>query len=445
MRKKILKKSVTEEVSLRLSLIDQYIQYITENPLKIATAGIFAFGCIFLLIFFLRIGFMPDVNAESIVAVVYAISVFGIFVAIYSAFLTVLPGLCLSHLRGHATFVSSKHILILSFSAAIVCFIFIFLLIYEAQQWIAFSLALVTFFILMGGFFLKNIEAASENKLLRVDIVNSGGIKALHNKELADCVWLLGMWFSMALLLLLPLLFIYYIGLRDYLRNHSDEYTILSFLIILVVLSLANAGIASLKPSKGLVLAYIFGPALVFLVLIFTSNFSVFSVVAIRALGQGEINAARVTVTGRTCNEIYQTLGQAVCTHVPDEAFTAICPVMIRSRIGEQVVLEFAPMTIETKEGISSILWITSNKSSAANGDKKSSQKLIRRVIIDKSKILSWQPLENFGEAPDNMLLTAQPLSVASFTGLSPQSKSGTTHVEGQKLQQQLLTRCGEI
>ena len=194
------------------------------------------------------------------------------------------------------------------------------------------------------------------------------------------------------------------------------------------------------------------------LVLSATGNFSVFSVIAVQLLGVGEINAARVVVSGKGCQEVNEALGQRVCMDRGDDKATSICPVTIRARIGSQVVLEFAPLVVHTDEAtrMKSVLWAASVREDGATQERK----LVRRVIIDKARVLGWQPLPGLGEhqvvvpplsgpeqAPMAPTLMASGLFLSPMSGpdqriegyLAPDMAGKPDPVIGQAL----LARCG--
>ena len=198
--------------------------------------------------------------------------------------------------------------------------------------------------------------------------------------------WSLVMIFVLVILLAISLLFIGIIGLSGEIRDASINQAVFMLVLMVIAISMSAVIIAEVQN-----ISFILAPFLLLLTLVTTGNSSVFSFFAVRALGQGEIRAARIVISGKTCREISQTLGQRVCIYVANEEATAICPVMIRSRIGSQVLLEFAPLTMGANEN--RLYWaLTRGKTGGEKGVK-----LTHRVVIDKAKLLSWQPLQGFG------------------------------------------------
>jgi hypothetical protein len=189
-------------------------------------------------------------------------------------------------------------------------------------------------------------------------------------------------------LLMISLLFIVVIGMGGDIRTASNTqaaFQLIPLGLLIAVSALAIGLSTSADKNK---MAFIFAPTLLFLILIATGSFSSIPAMAMRALGQGEISAARIAVTGKVCREITQTLGQRVCAEAEESDVVAICPVMIKSRIGSQVVLEFAPVVVDPSPA-QTLYWATTRNMTA----NSPGQALSRRVILDKAKMLSWQPL----------------------------------------------------
>lgn len=65
--------------------------YIKENPIKSIITIILSISGISLLIFFLNIGFMPDISFESVSLVFYAISILSIIIFLFLIYLLATP------------------------------------------------------------------------------------------------------------------------------------------------------------------------------------------------------------------------------------------------------------------------------------------------------------------------------------------------------------------
>jgi hypothetical protein len=164
-------------------------------------------------------------------------------------------------------------------------------------------------------------------------------------------------------------------------------------------------------------LSIVMGGIVFYYALSATGSFSAIPAIVVRVLSLGDISAARLVVSGDACNQINGAVGQQVCASDSSGAST-ICPVIIRSRIGSDVVLEFAELAAEkidhkpverkmlgkvrdlAPQGTGRVnadhrfFWITTD--GAVDG--KSGVKISRRVILEKSNISAWRPLTSIFE-----------------------------------------------
>jgi hypothetical protein len=193
----------------------------------------------------------------------------------------------------------------------------------------------------------------------------------------------------------MSLIFIGLVGASGDIRSASNTHAATQLLLLTVVIAFSAAVIGAVRSSDTVKVSAILAPGLLFLVLNFTGSFTAIPAMAMRVLGQGEIGAARIVVSGKTCREINETLGQRVCDEEAKEDATAVCPAMIKSRIGSQMVLDFAPIAMDVSDiNKPQLVWVTSEKKMS----EQAGPSIVRRVILDKAKIISWQPLRTLGE-----------------------------------------------
>jgi hypothetical protein len=80
-----------------------------------------------------------------------------------------------------------------------------------------------------------------------------------------------------------------------------------------------------------------------------------------------------------------------VCEGGHDDEVATICPVVLRSRMGSQVVLEFAPMAVvDEKE---KDLWVRWQNAPAASTPESSSPIRFERVVLSKDQVKTWKAL----------------------------------------------------
>ncbi len=361
---------------------ERLLNYLLDNPLKSLSMGTLVVGGLLLLMYFIRIGFMPDVNIESVTSLLYAVALLGLFIGAFTAVMLVMPGMLLRMARSFCKAAVGVHLLAVSVAFGLL--------------W---AIALLNLFGLLSGLWAWIWATVVWLVLPAVGVWRSPLSTGTRG---AVWVWSLLVIALLALLFFVPVSFVFLIGLSGDI-NHAPTGQAVLLLISLVICVATSAWVLGTAQDKQMVgvVAYL-GPTLLFLVLSITGNFTVFSKMAVTLLGAGEINAARVVVTGKGCQEVNEALGQRVCKDVGDEKATAICPVTIRSRIGSQVVLEFAPLAaVPPASGAASgtapsVMWATAVKEPGKSSDKGLS--LVRRVIMDKSKLLSWRPLTGWPE-----------------------------------------------
>lgn len=384
-------------------------QYFLENPIKTFSAITLFWGCLLTLLFFLRIGHMPDIDMESAASLLYAIALLGSFFAAYTMLIMVTPGLFLAAAIHKTKEVSLLHLLCITTGASLPWF----LMLLNSFKKISNSFTLYSIFLITLLSPLVGLLFSIILKKTDIQIENDDHKKnRLSPKEnpVKIYLWSLGVLIVIGVTLSVPLFFIILIGMNGNFRTTSNGDAIFIATLLVVLIATSAAMIGGVKPSNTTKAAIVFAPLLLFIVLASTGSFSFFSVLAVKALGQGEIGAARITVTGKTCHEINETLGQRVCITSDGEEATPICPVMIKSRIGSQVVLDFAPIGIE-KHSIGKAFWITTN----GTVDGKPGESTTRRIIIDKAKLLSWQPLKGFDERDQKQISFSTTPRVATW------------------------------
>lgn len=385
---------------------------------------------------------MPDVNLESVTSLLYAIALLGSVVALYTMAIMVAPGLLLSSARDMTVNVTRWHLLAIAAGATAIWAIVLccmFGLLPTLWAWALGSVTTVLCPVL--GVTMDRRQLTGNTPLTPESATPAHPIDPLQSKTRAF-VWSFVTLILVALVMAISLLFIGIIGLDGDLKAASEQDAVLTLVGLLALIALTAAILAGAQSDKLLGLSLILAPMLLFAMLALVGNFSAFSVMTVRALGQGEINAARITVTGKTCREINQTLGQRVCAETTDDEATAICPVSIRSRIGSQVLLEFAPMRVPSNDATkATAAWSLTMLSQ----DQQKPSSLVRRVILDKAKLLSWQPLRDFTEEATPYTRGTVRAPVASWLGNTPNSVTDADNHPNPTLFQVLRDSCGAV
>lgn len=410
-------------------------QFAIDNPLKFASAAILMWGMGLLLTFFLRIRYMPEVNLESVSSVLYAVAVLGLIISAYTMLVLIAPGIALANVKESFGRYANRHLACISIGVA---FVWVLQLL-QVFKITCFSTTATWVICAVVVFGMAGIAVAWSRHLPLVENSNES-VQALHKwspqiNHITAFFASAGVTVYISSVLLYSLMFIALIGLGGDIRTASNELAVSQLVMLVLLIIFCALGIALSKSAERTKIAFIVAPTLLFMILIVTGSFSSIPAMAMKALGQGEINIARIAVTGSTCREINQTLGQRVCADAEKEDIVAVCPVMIKSRIGSQVVLEFAPIRAEAKDS-QAIFWITTKNKT----DSDPGQQLTRRVILDKIKMLSWQPLQSIPEK--NIVDKSVTLpDVAAFSDFRSAIDTQTTPATGEK--SPLIQRCG--
>ncbi|PIT59042.1 hypothetical protein [Snodgrassella alvi] len=421
------------------------LNYIKVNPIKSISAIILGIGGALLLFFFLHIGYMPDINFESVASILYAIAILGILHILYCLFIFVLPGLTLSYFKENIKVISNKHILCLSINTACIWAFVIGQIInfspltehvYISYTMFSMVIIILSIYGIKNSF--KNLNSINkiENKETKQLIINSTvketkiSIIETTTTKNNNKNWItpkiIFLWSLLAQILsvcvlILPILLIILYASNGNMKTEPDWLIFIKLLILIVLISFSSAAIGCLKFKESIRYVPNLSLTIFMIFIIITESFSSIAFSGIKTLRIGEVNSARLIVTGKTCNEINQTLGKKVCKSQSDNAITAICPILIKSRIGNQMVLEFSPLhkitseengTVDKNQSTSlkkdtdnksnnnpkNFYWITTKQ--ANNSDKNT--RITQVVILDKSKILSWQPLARIEEKDFN-------------------------------------------
>ena len=488
-------------------VIDDLINYIPKKTIKYMAAIPFFFGSFLLFSFFIRIGYMPEINFSSIGSILYSIAILSIIIFFYYLSCLIASGLVINCAKKKVTAVSKTHFSCLIVAAFILSVMLVCLSfnlstgIYSINNWYTSILSVIA---ALGIIHIGMIHTGN-NQLVK-DIIKFNNFKKTsikkgiyleiknrkYRKILAKCKILIGLTLVIILIsgicshfflqisiqncLYIPLAilphFVAKLLFRKYKNNEnikdgtsekpkiSEKWDlnknlkrnfiwsmcVTGALVVMYILVFSIFSIiwASSDLSNETANSFTFKIALIIgisaissfliglsehksqliyssilciylLIIIFSQiNFlSDFLFIGIKNFRIGEINSARLAVTGKTCQEINLTLGKKVCESKSDEAITTICPVMIKSRIGSEMVLEFialeeiaskqnnepnknsnASMSQDNIHQPKHFSWITTK--TPDNNDI--SKRITQLVILDKTKILSWQPLARINE-----------------------------------------------
>lgn len=356
------------------------LDYAFANPVKTLSVTVLAYGGLLLLVYFARISFLPDVNLDALASVLYAVALVGLLLAGYTATTLVLPGLVLGGCLDDGSLTKPQVAWVATISALVWMLLVIGLLFeFGNLVWLTSVLMAVIALLALG--------------LWRVWVRPNGGIR--------QPLWAAAMVLVCTVLMTVPMALISALGLHGDLA-HSRNWS------AAVALSCTAFGIAATALMVGATerpkrwrYALLIAPSMLLVFSMVTGSFSAISVVAVSKLGLGEQHFVRAVVSGKTCKVVNEALGQAVCDPKAEEgAATTICPVVLRSRIGSQVLLEFASLELVIKDGAAQLKWKTAGKDAP----------FFARVVLPKEQLLTWsslQPVAKSASAPASDVLAS--------------------------------------
>jgi len=270
-------------------LTTKYWQYVQENPIKALSAATLVWGSLLLLMFFLRIGYMPDVNFDSVSSVLYAVSLLGLFITAYTMLMMVTPGLLLAYAKKPMDNISWQHILCISTGAALIwavvlcSFFSVFSFLTVTVAW-TFSIAVALLAPWLGLLFSKKWPVKTKYSIETLKTKNSHCNPQYNPTRVY--FWSLSMLCGMVLLLTISLLFIGFIGMDGDIRTASNGAVTEQLALLIFLIALSAGLIGSARPSETHKIALVLAPMLLFVVLSTTGSFSSIPTMAIRILGQ---------------------------------------------------------------------------------------------------------------------------------------------------------------
>ncbi|HEV6966846.1 MAG TPA: hypothetical protein VK305_15705 [Roseateles sp.] len=363
------------------SLPGKLLAYVAENPAKTLSIGVLTFGGFVLLVYFVHIAFLPDVNLESATSLLYAAAVLGLLVGGYAAVTMVLPGLLIAYTNDARPESRPRDVVVAAVMSAGAWGVVL--------AWQFLDLPLLMIPALLGAIWLVSVPlvvvlSRAAWRDAEVGPEARGWRLALREVSL-PLLWQRcgeAALFCFALLTL-PLLLSMAFGLHGDIRYEESPKALASILALMLGFASATIVLGTSPSRNRLKAAAWTAPVLLLMVFVATGSFSAVSIIVVNKLGLGEYPLVRAVVNGKTCRQVNLALGQSVCLEVADEQPTAICPVALRSRIGSQVLLEFAAMSVEARDGRAALPW-------QSVPQEPGKPVRFRRVVLDKAQLLTW-------------------------------------------------------
>ena len=317
--------SVSPEQGLTkyLSLLGEYI---ARNPVALATATALTLGGLLLLGFFLRIGFMPDVDLAGSMALLFAAALVGIGTLVALVVASVLPGVGMRFLLDHAKIPLNWSSTLIAAGPAVLLVTFTVLspLALKPESRVS------TWATTIG--YLLLVLAAAIGLLLNAQ--HRGTIFSWYEKiwplVLCSFSWALGL----------------FQVLQAALQIATDSPHPLAISVFflgwwLFMIGSINVVLAQFPLRVSLVAGPIAGTISLIFFAMLTSSYSTVSATTVKALGIGELPSTTLMLTSDMCQALNATPGTLHCEPMADKATAGVLKdVTILSRIGSNVVVE---------------------------------------------------------------------------------------------------------
>lgn len=353
------------------------IDYALKNPGSALSICILTFGGLLLLIYFFRIGFLPDIELESATTLLYATAILGLSVLVFFSSCFIAPAflakIMLESFKEQGQLTAGRA---LRFSG-LAAFSFWILLTISVQYGHPFGWSLI-----ISGIVVIIILLATSLYYSACPKVKDEKLQKLGRPKYCAALWVTGAAILQSILLAIVFLITFGLG-RDGAFQKEDNWTLLIVLMPLLLSAFIPLLIQKTSWREAIRLMAAIGPVLLILVLLLTESFSYPSALVVARLGAGEFETTSLVLSGKGCKQFNLALGGEHCIEVKDDEPTTLCPVTLRSRIGGQILIEVSPMSLSQNE---TLVWV---KRSGVNSEAPSR----RRVVLDKSALLAWSSL----------------------------------------------------
>lgn len=305
--------AMEEKIATEKSVGKKITDYVFENPITTVWNLILLLGGIFLLIFFQKIHYLPQVELSSITGVLAAVALIGLMLLLTLLVIPMLPGIFFKYMVEQG--INKKRSLLLSWALGMVALILVLSLIGEAPK-VEVLAAGAAFLALASIYCLVYLEMRWGDFLGHIVI--------------GALVWL----FS--------LIWVTYILLASPQLNESANDVWIALvgagLIWLCVIIFANLALFVQGPQNNQAAVWIMAAGFLYVTILVVTP-SKISVGAIRLLGLGEIREVSVLVSQNACRALAE-MDQSICKLDSSKTIGVVKQVDIVSRIGGEYLLD---------------------------------------------------------------------------------------------------------
>lgn len=339
--------------------------FVFANPVKTFATSVLTIGGLFILAFFVRIGFMPDVDLASSTALLSAVALVGLATITAFVFISVLPGVATQYAlhasglppdKGNLTTIAATGVL---FPIVVVIGAWMY-----GEKFAAFAnYAIPIFFgvpVIAVVWRVFNLSKAREKSALLVEakVEGGAGLESIFLLSFSAFAWIIGVFTALQIALRFS---------AD--SDHPSWLTLIVVAVWVFLLIGLNVATARLSIKQAWVFAPVSASVTLLVLTLLTGNFSEIPVSTIRVLGFGEMKNVDLLVKADVCRSLPMTSSSDLrCSTSASDSVGILRDVTIRSRIGAQMVIE--------KSG---------------TGSSNNAAKLqVTRLVLKKDDVVMW-------------------------------------------------------
>jgi hypothetical protein len=311
--------------------------FVFENPIKIFATAVLTVGGLFVLVFFVRIGFMPDVDLTSSTALLFSVALVGLGSVISFVIMAVLPGVATQYALDESALPPDGWTIATVAAAGIFLPITIMAAVwlYEGAVVPIAPYLMLAFIVLAIGAVVWRVYHLSKtlqafDGLPRPKVQGHAALQTIFLLGGGALAWLLGT------LTALQIAIRFSAG-----SSHSSwliVFVVAAWMFLLVGINVATS---RLSTKQAWVFAPISGLVTLVLLTLLTGNFSELPTSAIRELGFGGMRNVDLLIKAEVCRAMPLSSSTDLrCFMSSSDSAGILRGVTILSRIGAQVVVE---------------------------------------------------------------------------------------------------------
>lgn len=311
--------------------------FVLENPIKTFATVVLTVGGLLVFGFFVRIGFMPDVDLASSTALLLAVALVGLGTVASFAFTVVLPGVATQYALEESALPPDRWTLASVAAAGVLLPIVIVAAVWlhDAAVVSAAPYLMVVFMVLAMSAVVWRVYHLSKTLRsveghARPKVEGHPGLQSIFLLCGSAIAWLFGT------LTALQIAIRFSAG-----SDHSSWLTVFVVAAWMFLLIGINIATSRLPKKQAWIFAPISGSITLVILVLLTGNFSELPASAIRFLGFGEIRNVDLLVRAEVCRSLPLSSSTDLrCSMSSPDSAGILRNVTVRSRIGAQVVIE---------------------------------------------------------------------------------------------------------